>query len=134
MARASRAKPANQAFSSNAAELSPFEGQRVLGATVAITNAGDGLSKAMKVERGELHIGNRVYVVLECDVSKVRFDPVKDAEGLNRVHVLRAGRATMVEADLVQSLLDEQQVRIEKAAGIERIPFGGGEPEGGPEA
>lgn len=107
--------------------LTPFEGLPVTRTTVKVTNAGDGLSQAMKVDPAELHQGDRVYLVLECEVAKVTHEPVdrEDPRGPQaRVHTLRAGRATLVDADLVRGVLDEQDERIEAAAGIERLDFG----------
>lgn len=98
-------------------KLSKFEGRDVHSATVAITNAGDGLSKAMKVEAIELHHGATVHVVLECEVAKVRFDEIKDTDGLQRVHVLKAGRSTLIDGDAVRAALDAQQERIDEALG-----------------
>ena len=109
--------------------LAPFEGKPVESATIAIRNTGDGLSKAMEVDPTELHHGQRVYVVLECEVDKVRFDPLKDEETLERVHVLKAGRATFVDADVVAEALDAQQRRIEEAAGVQQLPLDGEDPE-----
>lgn len=96
-------------------QLSAFDGRDVIRTTVAVTNAGDGLSEAMSIEPREMHHGQRVYLVLECEVSKIRFDPVKDTNALTRVHVLRAGNASLVDADLVKKHLDEQAERIQRA-------------------
>ena len=106
--------------------LAVFDGHEVIKTSIAITNAGDGLSEALKVDPRELHIGETVHVVLECVVSKVSFVGIKDAPGrLARVHVLRAGGATMVDADLVEAHLDEQAERIlaakEEELGIMRL-------------
>lgn len=105
--------------------LTPFDGLDVLRTTISVTNAGDGLSDSMKVDPQEFHHGDRVYVVLECEVAKVRFDPVKDTDALTRVHVLRAGNATIVEADLVKPMVDAMADRIQRAkedeAGIARL-------------
>jgi hypothetical protein len=109
-------------------ELGTFDGKDVLRTAISVTNAGDGLSEAMKVDPTLLHLGDKVYVVLECEVAKVRFDPIKDIDdAVSRVHVLKAGTATMVDADLVQQQLAEQAERIQLAkeaeAGIERLPY-----------
>lgn len=103
--------------------LTPFEGRDVISARVAITNAGDGLSAAMAVEPTELHVGEKVYVVLECEVAKVRFEPVKDTGSMARVHVLRGGAATLVDADLVAEHLAAQRKRILEAAGVVELPL-----------
>lgn len=98
-------------------KLSSFEGQDVLGATIAITNAGDGLSKAMEVAPEEFHLGDTIHVVLECEVSKVRYEPVSGTDGLKRVHTLRAGLATIVDADVVREQLERQSAVIDAAEG-----------------
>lgn len=107
--------------------LTPFDGQDVIKTTIAVTNAGDGLSDTMKVEPKEFHLGETVYVVLECEVSKVRFEPIKDTDALSRVHVLRAGNATIVEADLVKPMVDAMAERVleakEAEQGIRRLPM-----------
>lgn len=111
-------------------KLSKFEGKDVTSSTIRITNAGDGLSEAMKVDAQEFHQGERRYVVLECDVADVTFKPVDkdDPSGpQRRVHTFKAGTATIVEADLVQSLIEQQRERNlraqEEAAGIVRLPI-----------
>ena len=103
--------------------LTPFEGRDVLATRVAITRAGDGLSKAMEIQPEELELGDTVFVLLECSVDKLRFEPLADTDALLRVHVLRAGTATMVDAKVATKPLDEQRRRIEKAKGVERLPL-----------
>lgn len=105
-------------------KLTPFDGREVLNTTVAIRNAGDGLSKAMEIDPIELHHGDSVYVVLECEVEKLRFDPIKDTQALSRVHMLKAGVATLVDEALVADALDAQRRAIEEAAGVQRLPLG----------
>jgi len=108
-------------------DLGAFDGKDVLRTTIAVTNAGDGLSDALKVDPKLLHLDDKVYVVLECDVAKIRFEPIKDTDALSRVHVLKAGTATLVDADLVRDQLNEQAERILRAkeaeAGITRLPY-----------
>lgn len=104
--------------------LTPFDGRAVLGTGVSIRNAGDGLSKAMKVDPKELHHGQEVTIAVRCVVDKVRFDPVEDTEGLLRVHVLKAGSATLVDDKLVSDAIEAMERKIEEAAGVERLPFG----------
>lgn len=103
-------------------ELSDFDGREVVGATIALTNAGDGLSKAMAVAPAEFHHGDRVYVVIETECAKVRFDKSKDDPNrLLRVHTLKAGVSTVVDETLVAQVLDEQRKRNEAHEGKERI-------------
>jgi hypothetical protein len=103
--------------------LTTFEGREVIGSSVAITRAGDGLSDALAVEAQEYRHGETVFVVLECEVSKVRFDPVKDTNALRRVHTLVTVTATTVEKDLVGELIDEQRNRIDEARSMARLKY-----------
>lgn len=107
-------------------QLPTFDGKQVARTTVAVTNAGDGLSQAMAVDPQVMHLGDRGYLVLEYEVSKVGHVPIQDTDLLTRVHTLRAERATLVDADLVQEHLERQSERIvrarEAAAGIQRLP------------
>lgn len=115
--------------------LADFDGRPVIRTAIAVSNAGDGLSEALRIDPREFHHGEIVHVVLECTVDQVRFVPVdaKDPSGpLVRSHRLKAGTATVVDADLVSEHIERQRLRIqaaqEAAAGIQRIP--GTEPEG----
>ena len=104
-------------------KLHRFENREVVGTRIAITRAGDGLSKALAIEPEELSLGQTVYVVLECVVSKIAYEPVSDTDALTRIQTLQAGAATTVDRDLVAEVLDDQKRRIEQAQGIERLDF-----------
>lgn len=95
--------------------LQPFDGHDVT-SSIAVPNAGDGLSKALAIDPAEYHHGDKVYVVLETEVTKVQFVPDKDDdEGLTRVHVLRAGTSTIVDHKLVKGVLTKQTEKNQKA-------------------
>lgn len=114
--------------------LHKFEGREVIGTKVAITNAGDGLSKALAIEPEELAHGTTVYVVLECVVDSVSFKRVTDTQSLTRNQNLRAGTATLVDKALVADLLQAQREKIDAAEGKEQLDFneaGGGTGTGG---
>jgi len=111
------------------ADLHPFEGTDVVSSTIIITNAGDGLSENLKVEPIEIHRGNRGYLVLEWECTKVGFMPAnKDDLGGDaiRVQTLRAGTAVFCDAELVADLIahqkDKNLLAKEDAAGIQRFP------------
>lgn len=122
-------------------KLVPFEGAEVLRVKVAVTGAGDGLSEAMAIDPYPLALGTTVHVVLECNVQQIKFVPALDKDhpedGLARVHVLRAGRATLVDAEDVQAALDAQADRIlrarEAASGIQRLQAYDGDTEADPD-
>lgn len=106
-----------EAAMANVSQLTPFDGLPVVRTTIAVTNAGDGLSDALGIDPQEFHHGQTVYVVLECEVTKVAHVPVdKDTPGiLIRQHTLRAGTGTIVDADLVEEQVQRQAERIDTA-------------------
>jgi len=106
-------------------QLAAFEGRDVLQTSIKVTNAGDGLSDALAVDPAEYHLTDTVYVVLECQVSKVDYQQINGVDALRRVHTLKAGTATIVSSELVADVLDAQRLAIEKAKGVARLPFVG---------
>lgn len=110
--------------------LGSFDKKPVLATGIRITNAGDGLSKALQVDPKVIHHGDKTYVVLETECSNIAFPPIKDTDGVQRMHTLRAGRATIVDPDLVCELLDAQEERI-KGYSEPALPFGADEKPGG---
>jgi len=110
-----------------ASDLGVFEDRTITKTTIAMRNAGDGLSQAMAIDPQLLHQGDTVYVVMECKVGPVSFDPIKDSETeCVRKHVLRAGAATIVDAHLVKAAVEAQTAKIvearEKEKGIQQLP------------
>lgn len=109
--------------------MKKFEGRDVVAARIKITRAGDGLSKAMKIDPIELRSRTKAYVVIETEVGPITFDPNEDGT-FTRVQTLRAGVATLVDYDLVKEVLEAQRIKIEEAAGVLRFP----DPDGNPDA
>lgn len=109
--------------------LGAFEGRDIVGVKVRITNAGDGLSKAMNIEPEVLHPGDTVFVVLEAEVDSIQHKRVKDTDVLERVQTLKAGTVTLVDEALVKDVLDAQRLAIERSQGVERLDFGGDDGE-----
>lgn len=116
----------------DSSNLQPFDGREVVRSTIAIRNAGDGLSAAMAVDPQEYHHGQEVTIILRGVVDKVRFDQL-DADdedsALVRVHSIKAGVAVIADdatAKNVQGALARQEDRITKAIeaakGIQRLP------------
>jgi hypothetical protein len=110
-------------------DLGTFEGHDVLTTSVKVTNAGDGLSQALAVDPQLLHHGDRGAIIIEYEVAKVGYDPIKDTDGLTRIHTLKALRGTLVDLDIVRERLDAQQRRIEAAEGTLQLDLEGGEPQ-----
>lgn len=105
--------------------LGRFEGFPVTGCGIEIPNAGGGLRDALKVSPVLLKQGTLVHVILECEVAKLRFEPVDRDEPTGpqrRVHVLTTTDAAIIDGDaleLVKAQLQAQRARIRKANEIE---------------
>lgn len=97
------------------ATLDPFEGQDVLSVGIEIPGAAGGLREALKIDPVQLHKGDKAYVLLETTTDKIRFDPVKDSDGLKRVHILAVEQGMLVDESLVRDHLDRQRERVEAA-------------------
>ncbi len=107
-------------------DLGEFEGRPVRAIKVIITKAGDGLSKAMAVEPTILHQEDEGYLVLSYRVTKIRFDPVTDEDGnvdeVDRVQILEAQGATLIDDELGQDMIQGMQARIaEHDAEVKRL-------------
>lgn len=114
--------------------LHGFEGDDVIGTRVAVTNAGDGLSKALAIDAVELRIGATVFIVIEAKVGKVGFEPIKDTDSLVRIQTLKAGTATLVERELVEGVLAAQRKRIDDANGVQSLDFAPDDDDGDDDA
>lgn len=105
--------------------LGKYKGRDVVRTTIAIRNAGDGLSDAMAIEPDVLEQGSTVYVVLECTVGAHDYVPLKDKGtdlGVNELkQVLNAGTATLIDAKVVRSMIEEQaaKVRVARSEALE---------------
>jgi hypothetical protein len=126
-----------RAARTNAQGLHLFEDTEVIATTVAVVKAGDGLSAAMHVEPTEHRIGDTVHVVIECTVKTITHEAQKDTGLLIRKHKLEAGTATMVPKELVHDMLEatraaieQRRIEDERARGVERIDFPGGDVDG----
>ena len=102
--------------------LTPFDDRDVVETTVRIVGAGDGLSEALNVDPVELHLGDRVHVVLRGEVTAINHKPVKDSDELRREHTIRASFGTLVDEAVVRKVLDTQRKAIDKARGLARLP------------
>lgn len=102
---------------SDTSGLTQFDGRPVVRTTISVTNAGDGLSQALGIDPQEFHHGEIVYVVLECEVSKVTHVPVdkETPDVLVRQHTLRAGTGTIVDGSIVVDHIEAQAAEIDAA-------------------
>lgn len=116
-------------------DLGDCDGIPVAGTTIAIRNAGDGLSKALRIEPKLLHPKQTVFVVLECEVIGIEFAEIKDANEVMRKQILRAGVATIIDRQAVIEAIDAQRDRIQAARDAEtgaQSLFGGDDPDADP--
>jgi hypothetical protein len=93
-----------------------FEGRDIVSNSIAVTNAGDGLSASVAVKPVALHLGDDVYVILKTKVAKIRFEAVKDSEDeANRVAVLKTVGASITDLPAVRKALEVQAEAIAHA-------------------
>lgn len=95
--------------------LTPYKGSDVLRTTIAVRNAGDGLSEAMGIDPQELPIGSKVVLVLECEVKAHDYERIPNTKALVLKQVLKAGTATIIDAEVVQQALATQREKIDQA-------------------
>ena len=102
-----------------------YLGWPVVATTIAVRNAGDGLSKGMEIDPEVLAPGSTVIVVLECAVDAHDYKKVKDEDAFELVQVLKAGTALIMDAAVVREALASQAEKLkraaEKSAGVVRL-------------
>lgn len=107
--------------------LGELDGRDVLATTIKLVGAGDGLSAPLKIDPQVMHIGEKVYIVAECEVQGLGIKPIKDTDCVTRIHELRVNTTAIVEEDDVRTLLDaqreKQKLARESAEGIQRLNF-----------
>lgn len=93
----------------------PFGGQEVAAVAVKVTNAGDGLSEAMRVDPVDLRFGQRVYQVIEGFVVKAEVTPENHLDPAGPVvlkYTIKAGTSTLVDEATVREAIDLTRNRI----------------------
>ena len=96
----------------------PFGGQEVASVAVKVTNAGDGLSEAMRVDPVDLRFGQRVYQVIEGFVVKAEVIPANHLDPQGPVvikYTIKAGTSTLVDEGTVIEAIDITRNRILRA-------------------
>lgn len=84
--------------------LPTFEDEQVQSVQVRITNAGDGLSEALKISPKVFHLGDEFSCVLRGTVSQINHKQGDD-EVIVRVHTVKASAITEVDADMAKRIL-----------------------------
>jgi len=107
--------------------LGDYHGTPILKTTIAVTNAGDGLSKSMKVDPSVLEVDTEVMVLIRCTVSKHQYALIdEDTPAFELKQSLRAETATIVTGQTFERKLKAEADRIAKAEreaqGEHRLP------------
>lgn len=111
-----------------ATKLGKHDGKEIIGCAIAVRNAGDGLSRAMQVEPTIIKDGTKVYIVMEGTVHGIEYKDVpNDDRKTMRVHIVRAGTATLVDREFAEEVLEKQAAAIEEFRGINRLDFTAGD-------
>lgn len=109
----------------NDSDLGEYRGKKITSTSIAIRNAGDGLSQAMEIAPEVFEPGSTVFVLLECEVDKHNFQLIEKADSFELKQVLKAGTATVVDDQGSKKKIAAQRNRIEKAneaaKGIQRL-------------
>lgn len=102
----------------------------VINTSVAVKNAGDGLSKALAAAPMNLESGDRGFIALEYEVGAIHFVPVKDAPGcFTRKADLNAETVTFIDGQAVEDAIERQKIAIEEHQGVHRLPLEDGDEE-----
>lgn len=96
-------------------ELGEFEDGKVIGTTVKLATATALLNKAMSVEPHPIRSGTTVFVVLECEVGPITFDPVNDTGTYERLHTLRPARVAFADRKQVGKVIEDTATKIQAA-------------------
>lgn len=90
--------------------LDSFEGMPVLAVGIELPRAAGGLQDALAVDPDTWHVGDDVTIILRGPCQKVRYEAITG--GLRRVHVFGVEKATVVDHDFANGVLDAQAQRI----------------------
>ena len=96
-----------------------FDGHDVTAALVAVT----GTAGLLIDGAGDIHIGDSGVIAIEWVCTALKGTTAKDTDGVDRVAVLKAGGATMIDPSIVHDALEQQRVTLERANGIQRLPI-----------
>ena len=129
--------------------LTPYQGNRIIGTSIALTNAGDGLSEKLAIDPVEYPVGTELTVAVRVVVDNhshkrvvVKGQAIPGV--LHLVQTLKASMATIVDAHLVDAALEETEAQItaererrkleaERAKGVQRVGDWVNPPEGATE-
>ena len=99
-----------------------FDDLEVAQCAIRITNAGDGLSEALRLNDADYHLDDTVYIVLRGTVAKIAYERIKDTDEVRQVFTVKATLGTPVDEGSARTILDKLRRDIEDANGVQRIP------------
>lgn len=109
----------------NESDLGEYRNKKITSTSIAVRNAGDGLSQAMEIAPEVLEPGSTVFVLIECVVDKHTLALIEKADSYELKQILKAGTATIVDDQNSKKKIAAQRNRIEKAQeaakGISRL-------------
>lgn len=88
--------------------LGAYRGRDIIRTSIVIRNTGDGLSESMGIDPQVLEIGEKGYVLLEYECIDHAHPMIKDTDCLELKQVLKAGTATIVDADFAEEKIEQQ--------------------------
>ncbi len=100
---------------SDSSDLGDYDGKDIIRTSIIIRNTGDGLSEAMAIAPQVLHIGDEGYALIKFKVVDHHHPEIKGTDCLELKQILKAGIATIVDADFAQEKIDAQAERIQRA-------------------
>lgn len=113
-------------------DLGTIDGQPIVGRSIKLTKAGDGLSEALQIEHHDLHVGDEVAVLVRGKIGGPTFKPEKGSDSKwVRVDNIVAGSALIVEDEDVTKILDKHDDAVyelrqrlkEEKEGLKRLDF-----------
>lgn len=96
-------------------ELGEYRGRDIIRTSIIIRNTGDGLSESMAIAPTVLEEGDEVYVLMKCEVIDHHHPLIKGTDCIELKQVLKAGTATIVDADYAEEKIAAQEARIQRA-------------------
>lgn len=91
-----------------------FEDLGVEGVQVRITNAGDGLTEALRISPKALHLGDEFACVLRGTVTQINHKEDKD-ERVIRLHTVKTDGITEIDMDIANQMIAAATERIKAA-------------------
>lgn len=91
-------------------QLPLFEGRQVTKSAVKVTNAGDGLSEALKLEPEALSMDQEVCLVIRGTITQINHKSIDDV--LTRVHTLKCSDAVKVKINVADQMIQAEKERL----------------------